>query len=147
MRCRITCRQSSHVRLRGEQDEANKDIQQSCRNSERAESPNDCVSRDAPRRILSLTRHVSPCVLSLVSHLTNTVSDVSIEQHAMCRRIDMKEGAAFGKTKELALLFEPDLLQRGLEQGAWRHLPQGRTWSQRAEKFEVMPTQQKDPYQ
>lgn len=57
----------------------------------------------------------------------------------------MKEGATRDKTKDLAHWLGPELLQRGPEEGEKRPVPQGRSWSQHAERSEDMPVQQQDP--
>lgn len=56
-----------------------------------------------------------------------------------CRTIKMEAGATLGQNKRLANLREPELLQRGVEARARRHLPQQRNLSQHAEWSEAMP--------
>lgn len=83
-------------------------------------------------------------VFSLVSHLTHSGSDFSFEWSVMCRTMKMKEGATLDKIRDFVHLLEPELMHRGLEEGARRHLPQDQNMSQHAEWFEAMPMQQQD---
>lgn len=86
-------------------------------------------------------------VSSLASHLTSTVSDFSVEWNMMRRMKKMTGGAALDKIKVLAHLLKRGSLPRGLEEGARKHIPRDRNWSQHAEWSEAMAMLQQDPNQ